>query len=320
MDGNAVNSNILFMTNTTQTRVYNPLQCDDVLTLNSVPTAPSTAADILLLDSSNQISKSGITFNPSGNILSTGNITLTGALTALLLTTTSNATIGGNLDVTGTFTPSSISSSGDITTTGNFQYSNGTESLPINYTQELLGGTSLMELIDNVASGANQGSYGNTILSTPRIGIDAKAHGKNYRAFTWNAYNTGLNLPTTFTCQYTGFWEIHVSFRFQTTSLSSSNRVNPIIRMLLNNVEQTSDNSSMPQHTRHQVGRHGTVVYRRKMRLSATNTLQFKTRLNFGATVDYSSIIASSLFEIDDLKIGMTFLGNLTSNDIGYNG
>jgi hypothetical protein len=246
-------------------------------------------------------------FNPSTSLMKCPDITSSGTINANIL----NAT---------TFNPSSISSSGDITTTGNFQYSNGTASLPINYTQELLGGTSLMELIDDVASGANQGNYGNTILSITRIGMNAKAYGKNYRAFTWNAYNTGLNIPTTFTCQYTGFWEIYVSFRFQTTSSVSSNRVNPIIRMLLNNVEQTSDNSSMPQYIRHQVGRHGTVVYRRKMRLSATNTLKFKTRINYGGTVDYSSIVSSSLFEIDDLKIGMTFLGNLTSNDIGYNG
>jgi uncharacterized protein YuzE len=106
MDGNEIDSNKLFRTTTSQTRVYTPLLCDDVITLNSVPTAPSTSnTDILLLDSANnQISKAGITFNPSGNILATGNIALSGALSALTVNTTSNATIGGNLNVAGILT------------------------------------------------------------------------------------------------------------------------------------------------------------------------------------------------------------------------
>jgi hypothetical protein len=63
----------------------------------------------LLLDSAtNQISKSGLTFNASGGVLSTTNITLTGALSALSLNTTSNATIGGNLDVTGILTVATL--------------------------------------------------------------------------------------------------------------------------------------------------------------------------------------------------------------------
>jgi hypothetical protein len=110
MDGDEIDSNKLFRTTTSQTRVYTPLLCDDVITLNSVPTAPSTSnTDILLLDSANnQISKAGITFNPSGNILATTNITLSGALSALALNTTSNATIGGNLDVTGILTATTL--------------------------------------------------------------------------------------------------------------------------------------------------------------------------------------------------------------------
>jgi hypothetical protein len=101
-----VNGNKQVQIETANTTFFNPLQCDDVLTLNSVPTVPSTSnTDILLLDSANnQISKSGLTFNANGGVLSTTNITLTGALSALTLNTTSNATIGGNLDVEGILT------------------------------------------------------------------------------------------------------------------------------------------------------------------------------------------------------------------------
>jgi hypothetical protein len=134
------NSNNLIMTNTTQTRIYNELQCDDDVTitgtltagvlnigtqtatnfsvtnnlsvggdtiLTNTPTASgSTPLNILLLGG-NKVqrgSTGSLTFNPLSNLLSTSNIGLTGSLTSSILTTT-------------TLTASTLDLSGDLTLT-----------------------------------------------------------------------------------------------------------------------------------------------------------------------------------------------------------
>lgn len=136
MDGNVGNN--LIMTNTTQTRIYNELQCDDDVTitgtltvgtlnvgtqsatnfsvannltvgndtiLSNVPTASGSTALSVLLLGTNKIQRGSITFNPLSNILSTTNIGLTGNLTSSSVTTT-------------TLTSTSLNLSGDLTAGG----------------------------------------------------------------------------------------------------------------------------------------------------------------------------------------------------------
>ena len=172
VDGNVINSNKLFMTNTTQTRVYNPLQCDGDVTvsgtltasvlnigtqtatnfsvvnditvggdtiLSNVPTASGSTPLSIMLLGANKIQRGSITFNPLSNILSTTNIGLTGNLLSSLITTTGNGSIGGDLVVTGNgsiggdlVVTDDTSIGGDLTVGKQFIGSNTT--LPLGYT------------------------------------------------------------------------------------------------------------------------------------------------------------------------------------------
>ena len=332
MDGNAINSNNLFMTNPTQTRVYNPLQCDDVLTLNSVPTAPINAnTDILLLDSStNQITKSGITFSPSGGVLSTGNITLTGALSALVVATTGNVDIGGTLDVTndmtvsGTFTGGDInfdnlygiSASGKITVQQPIHYGGGAFIQPLNYTIRI-GTTDLIRTIDTASgTGFNSGRYGNGVtLSILRSGVKTTSYGQNSEIITWNPYIDATNTATNFTLGgLPGLWDIKMTCKFTTAQAGNSNRVNPIVRAVLNNTT-TIDGGDQSSYIRHNVGRVGCIVWHNKIYLNTTDSIRFDTYTNFGAVIDFTSIIASTDFDLSDFMFIATFLGPLDEYD-----
>jgi hypothetical protein len=145
MDGNAVNSNNLIMTNTTQTRIYNELQCDDDVTitgtltagtlnigtqsatnfsvtnnltvggdtiLTNTPTASGVTPLSILLLGSNTLQRGAITFNPLSNILTTTNIGLTGSLSSSVLTTTTLSATTLNLsgDLTLTNLPTTVTS------------------------------------------------------------------------------------------------------------------------------------------------------------------------------------------------------------------
>ena len=138
------NSNNLIMTNTTQTRIYNELQCDDDVTitgtltagvlnigtqtatnfsvtnnlsvggdtiLTNTPTASGSSPLDVLLIGSNKIQRGSITFNPLSNILSTTNMGLTGNLTSSSVTTT-------------TLTSTTLNLSGDLTAGADVYLSN----------------------------------------------------------------------------------------------------------------------------------------------------------------------------------------------------
>jgi hypothetical protein len=133
MDGNTGNN--LLMTNTTQTRIYNELQCDDDVTiagtltagtlnigtqtatnfsvvnditvggdtiLSNTPTASGSTPLSILLLGTNKIQRGSITFNPLSNILSTTNIGLAGSLSSSIVTTTTLTTT--TLDLSGDLT------------------------------------------------------------------------------------------------------------------------------------------------------------------------------------------------------------------------
>jgi hypothetical protein len=308
------------------------LQCDNVLTLNSVPTAPINAnTDILLLASStNQITKSGITFNPSGSVLSTGNITLTGAISALSVTTTSNATIGGNLDVTnnmtvsGAFTCGDInfgnldatSASGKITVQQPIQYGAGVFSQPLNYTIRI-GTTDLIRTIDTASgTGFNSGKYGNGVtLSILRSGVKATSYGQDSELITWNPYIDATNTATNFTLGgLPGLWDIKMTCKYTSAQLGNSNRVNPIVRAVLNNTT-TIDGGDQSSYIRHNVGRVGGIVWHNKIYLNASDSIRFDTYANFGAVINYTSIIASTDFDLSDFMFIATFLGPLDEYD-----
>ena len=308
------------------------LQCDNVLTLNSVPTAPINAnTDILLLASStNQISKSGITFNPSGGVLSTGNITLTGALSALAVATTGNVDIGGTLDVTNTMTVSGAFTCGDINF-GNLESTNAAAKItvqqpihygggafvqPLNYTIRI-GTTDLIRTIDTASgTGFNSGKYGNGVtLSILRSGVKTTSYGQNSEIITWNPYIDATNTATNFTLGgLPGLWEIKMTCKYTSAQLGNSNRINPVVRAILNGTT-TIDGGDQSSYIRHNVGRVGGIVWHNKIYLNTGDSIRFDTYANFGAVINYTSIIASTDFDLSDFMFIATFLGPLDEYD-----
>jgi hypothetical protein len=331
-------SNNLLSTNTTQTRIYNELQCDDVLTLNSVPIVPTTSnTDILLLDSSNnQISKSGLTFNATGGVLSTTNISLSGALSTSSITTTGDVIIGGDLDITG-----NIDVTNDLTVSGTFtcgdidfgnldstsaaakisvqqplQYGSGIFVQPLNYTIRI-GTTDLIRTIDTVSgTGFNSGKYGNGVtLSILRSGVKTTSYGQDSELITWNPYIDATNTATNFTLGgLPGLWDIKMTCKYMSNIASNSNRVNPIVRAVLNNTTAI-DGGDQSSYIRHNVGRVGCVVWHNKIYLNTNDNIRFDTYVNFGSTIDYTSLIISTEFDLSDFMFIATFLGPLDEYD-----
>ena len=321
-----INNVTQFLIQTAQTTVYNPL------TLNSVPIIPTTSnTDILLLDSSNnQISKSGLTFNASGGVLSTTNISLTGGLTTALLTTSSNATIGGNLDVTNNMTVSGAFTCGDInfgnldstnaaakiTVPNPIHYGVGVFAQPLNYTIKI-GTTDLIRTIDTASgTGLNSGKYGNGVtLSILRSGVKTTSYGQDSEIISWNPYIDATNTATNFTLGgLPGLWEIKMTCKYTSAQAGNSNRVNPIVRAVLNNTTAI-DGGDQSSYIRHNMGRVGGIVWHNKIYLNTTDSIRFDTYVNFGAVINYTSIMSSTDFDLSDFLFIATFLGPLDEYD-----
>ena len=302
------------------------------LTLNSVPTVPSTSnTDILLLDlATNQISKSGLTFNASGGVLSTANITLTGALSAAFVNTTSDATIGGNLGVANNLTVSGTSTCGNInfgnldstnaaakiTVQQPIHYGAGAFAQPLNYTIKI-GTTDSIRTIDTVSgTGFNSGKFGNGVtLSILRSGVKTTSYGQNSEIISWNPYIDATNTATNFTLGgLPGLWDIRMTCKYTSSSLGSSNRVSPIVRAVLNNTT-TVDGGDQSMYIRHQFGRVATIVWHNKIYLNTSDSIRFDTYANYAGTITYTSLIASDAFDLSDFMFIATFLGPLDEYD-----
>jgi len=230
VDGNVINSNKLIMTNTAQTRIYNELQCDDVLTLNSVPIVPTTSnTDILLLDSAtNQISKSGLTFNATGGVLSTANITLTGAISSAIVNTTDNATIGGNLgvegnaDIEGILTVATLNvgtqSITDFEVSGDLTLTNLPSTVTTGFSYSLLYKNNTTDEVHETPPEVYIGRLTDVYIGTERIIADTFQCGNGlpinytctYHCFDWKTYDETAAKPHgTFGLDY--FVELHTT-------------------------------------------------------------------------------------------------------------
>lgn len=301
------------------------------LTLNSVPTVPSTSnTDILLLDSAtNQISKSGLTFNASGGVLSTANITLAGALSAAFVNTAGDATIGGNLGVannmtvSGTFTCGNINftnldstnTASKITVQKPIHYGAGAFAQPLNYTIKI-GTTDLIRTIDTAGTGLNSGKYGNGVtLSILRSGVKTTSYGQNSEIISWNPYIDATNTATNFTLGgLPGLWDIKMTCKYTSAQAGNNNRVNPIVRAVLNNTTAI-DGGDQSSYIRHQYGRVGCIVWHNKIYLNTGDSIRFDTYVNYFTTLNYTSIMPSTDFDLSDFLFIATFLGPLDEYD-----
>ncbi len=361
-------SNNLLSTNTTQTRIYNELQCDDDVTitgtltagtlnigtqtatnfsvtnnlsvggdttLSNVPTASgSTPLNILLLGG-NKVQRGSITFNPLSNILSTTNVSLTGALVSSLITTTGNGTIGGNLVVTGNGSiggdltvTDDVSIGGDLTVGKQFIGSNTT--LPLGYT-----------IIYHATSydSASSGTWGldNSIFLYTTSSSGASPTVYQYgKDVTWTAGTTTLKGAIDFYSdvgtnsisswglmenKYAGLYRVRVSLVFQNESIL---RLTPKIyiqkRREITVGQYIYDDqpqiSTGIDYARHDVGELVTLTCEGVVRLSSTvNLLRIRTLLE-SHTVNSPPTWPDSTtdWSARDINIDMQFLGEATNS------
>jgi len=195
-----------------------------------------------------------------------------------------------------------------------FYGQNNAISQPLNYTIRI-GHTDSIRAIDATGQGLTSGSYGGgNILSILRTGVKTASYGLNADLITWNAYVDATYTPTTFTVPnlvLDGLWHIIMTCQFSNNN--SSNRVNPIVRLTLNGT--TINEGTESSYVRHQLGRVGTIRYENKLFLSSSDAIQFETFINAGNTTDFSSVVTSSTFDLNDFMFMATYLGNLTEYD-----
>ena len=186
---------------------------------------------------------------------------------------------------------------------------------PLNYTY-IIGNTDLIQTIDVVGSGVNNGKFGQGVyLSIERTGVKATAFGSNADLISWNAYVLNTNTPTQWTVYafIAGIWEITVTCDYKTDVDGTSNRVNPIMRLELNGTEIEEGTQSL--YIRHQLGRVATMRTNHILRLSQADRIKLKTYVNYGGALNYSSLIAVGDFELSNFYFRATFLGPLDEYD-----
>jgi hypothetical protein len=294
----------LLITNSLST-IYTPFRCDGDCTIEYNPALASEARDMRVVvsdvDATDKTIKqhNQFTFNPSTTLLSVPNIDATGTVTAGALDVTNNMTVNG------TFTCGDIdfgslestNAAAKITVQQPIQYGGGVFVQPLNYTIKI-GPTDLIRTIDTVSgNGFNSGKYGDgNTLSILRSGVKATAYGQNTELITWNPYIDAVNAETNFTLGgLPGLWDIQMTCKYRASLLSTNNRVNPIVRAVLNNT--TAINGGDQSHyIRHQTGRVGCVVWHNKIYLNTNDSIRFDTYVNFGGVINFTSVMPPQNF------------------------
>jgi hypothetical protein len=304
--------------------IYTPFRCDGDCTIEYKPALASEARDMRVVvsdvDATDKTIKqhNQFTFNPSTTLLSVPNIDATGTVTAGALDVTNNMTVSGtftcgdinfgNLD--------STTAAAKITVQQPIHYGAGVFSQPLNYTIKI-GTTDLIRTIDTASgTGLNSGKYGNGVtLSILRSGVKTTSYGQNSEIISWNPYIDATNTATNFTLGgLPGLWDIKMTCKYMSTQTGSSNRVNPIVRAVLNNTTAI-DGGDQSSYIRHQVGRVGGIVWHNKIYLNTNDSLRFDTYVNFSGVIDFTSVRSSTDFDLSDFMFIATFLGPLDEYD-----
>lgn len=193
-------------------------------------------------------------------------------------------------------------------------YGGGFFVCPLNYTFRV-GHTSSVVTVGNSGTGSNNWGLGNK-LGILRTLVKATAYGANLSLWTWNAYDFGTNLATTFT--YTGIpglLSILVTLEYTSdVTQSGTSRVNPIIRALVNNLVVSEGTES--SYIRNGYGRVGTVRYEMKLALNPNDTIQFATYINVGTGFTFVDTVTSAEYDIDKFMFMATYLGPLDEYDV----
>jgi len=302
--------------------IYTPFRCDGDCTIEYKPALASENRDMRVVVSDVGATDKTIkqhnqfTFNPSTTLLSVPNINAT-AVTAGTLDVTNNMTVSG------TFTCGDINfgslestnAAAKITVQQPLQYGGGIFVQPLNYTIKI-GTTDLIRTIDTAGTGFNSGKYGNGMtLSILRSGVKTTSYGQDTELITWNPYIDATNTATNFTLGgLPGLWDIKMTCKYTSTQASNSNRVNPIVRAVLNNTTAI-DGGDQSSYIRHNVGRVGGIVWHNKIYLNTNDSIRFDTYVNYGAVLNYTSLMASDGFGLSDFLFIATFLGPLDEYD-----
>jgi len=312
----------LLITNSLST-IYTPFRCDGDCTIEYKPALASENRDMRVVvsdvDATDKTIKqhNQFTFNPSTTLLSVPNIDTT-AVTAGTLDVTNNMTVNG------TFTCGDIdfgslestNAAAKITVQQPIQYGGGIFVQPLNYTIKI-GTTDLIRTIDTASgTGFNSGKYGNGVtLSILRSGVKTTSYGQDSEIISWNPYIDATNTATNFTLGgLPGLWEIKMTCKYTSAQAGNSNRVNPIVRAVLNNTTAI-DGGDQSSYIRHNMGRVGGIVWHNKIYLNTTDSIRFDTYVNYFTTLDYTSIISSTDFDLSDFMFIATFLGPLDEYD-----
>tara|TARA_R110001606_G_scaffold300908_1_gene448569 strand:+ start:544 stop:3660 length:3117 start_codon:yes stop_codon:yes gene_type:complete len=313
----------LLITNGLST-IYTPFRCDGDCTIEYKPALASEARDMRVVvsdvDATDKTIKqhNQFTFNPSTTLLSVPNIDATGTVTAGTLDVTNNMTVSG------TFTCGDIdfgslestNAAAKITVQQPIQYGGGIFVQPLNYTIKI-GTTDLIRTIDTASgTGFNSGKFGNGVtLSILRSGVKTTSYGQDTTLIAWNPYIDATNTATNFTLGgLPGLWDIKMTCKYFATLAGSSNRVNPIVRAVLNNTTAI-DGGDQSSYIRHNAGRVGGIVWHNKIYLNTNDSIRFDTYVNFGGVIDYTSIMPSADFDLSDFMFIATFLGPLDEYD-----
>ena len=313
----------LLITNSLST-IYTPFRCDGDCTIEYKPALASEARDMRVVvsdvDATDKTIKqhNQFTFNPSTTLLSVPNITATGTATAGTLNVTNNLTVSGtftcgdidfgNLD--------STNAAAKISVQQPLQYGSGVFVQPLNYTIKI-GTTDLIRTIDTASgTGFNSGKFGNGVtLSILRSGVKTTSYGQNTALIAWNPYIDATNTATNFTLGgLPGLWDIKMTCKYFAALSGSSNRVNPVVRAVLNNTTAI-DGGDQSSYVRHNAGRVGGIVWHNKIYLNTNDSIRFDTYVNFGGVIDYTSIMPSTAFDLSDFMFIATFLGPLDEYD-----
>lgn len=312
----------LLITNSLST-IYTPFRCDGDCTIEYKPALASENRDMRVVvsdvDATDKTIKqhNQFTFNPSTTLLSVPNIDTT-AVTAGTLDVTNNMTVNG------TFTCGDIdfgslestNAAAKITVQQPIQYGGGIYVQPLNYTIKI-GTTDLIRTIDTASgTGFNSGKYGNGVtLSILRSGVKTTSYGQDTELITWNPYIDATNTATNFTLGgLPGLWDIKMTCKYTSAQAGNSNRVNPIVRAILNNTTAI-DGGDQSSYIRHNMGRVGGIVWHNKIYLNTNDSIRFDTYVNLGAVINFTSVMTSTDFDLSDFMFIATFLGPLDEYD-----